>query len=101
MKKKAMIRNYLTNSETWLSQGVGFKPAWLSNKTKGLNSVYLSAHMINRLLQENWKLIPNFFNGKNNFKNVTLQILNFTALIQKGNENLTLHHMGKTFISYM
>ena len=37
----------------------------------------LSVHMVNRLLHEDRKSIPNFFNGKNLFKNVTLQILNF------------------------
>ena len=68
--------------------------------------------------------IPNFFNGKKKlFKNVTLQILNFILMFnnkifliwcnvnfvstgfhcikqyKKSKENLTLHHMGKIFIS--
>ena len=35
--------------------------------------------MVNSLLRENRKYIPNVFNGKKKlFKNVTLQILNFT-----------------------
>ena len=37
--------------------------------------------MVNRLLRENRKYIPNFFNGKKKlFKNVTLQILNFILM---------------------
>ena len=36
----------------------------------------LSAHMVNRLLRENRKSIPNL-SGKKLFKNVTLRILNF------------------------
>ena len=38
---------------------------------------HLSEHMVNRLLLENRKSIPKFFNGKKLLKNVTLQILNF------------------------
>ena len=39
--------------------------------------------MVNRLLRENRKYIPNFFNGKkkNFFKNVTLRILNFILML--------------------
>ena len=37
--------------------------------------------MVNRLLRENRKYIPNFFNGKKLFKNVTLQILNFILML--------------------
>ena len=37
--------------------------------------------MVNRLLRENGKYIPNCFNGKKKlFKNVTLQILNFILM---------------------
>ena len=41
---------------------------------------HLSVHMVNHLLHENWKSIPNFFNGKKLFKDVTLQILNFIGI---------------------
>ena len=34
-------------------------------------------HVVNRLLRENRKSIPKFLSGKNFFKNVNLQILNF------------------------
>ena len=42
-----------------------------------LNLPHLSAHVVNRLLRENWKPIPKFLSGKKLFKNVTLQILKF------------------------
>ena len=45
-----------------------------------LTLAHLSAHVVNRLLRENWKSIPIFFNGKKIFKNVTLQILNFILI---------------------
>ena len=43
---------------------------------------HLSVHLVNRLLREKLKSIPNVFNGKKKkkkkrFKNVTLQILKF------------------------
>ena len=41
---------------------------------------HLSAHVVNLLLRENWKPIPNFFKGKKLFKNVTFQILNFLLI---------------------
>ena len=44
------------------------------NKAEQLNSVSSSAHVVNRLLRENPKSIPNFSNGNKLFKNVTLQI---------------------------
>ena len=43
-------------------------------------ATHLNAHVVNRLLREKWKSIPNFFNGKILLKNVTLQILNFILL---------------------
>ena len=89
------------------------------------NLSHLGAHMVNRLLCETWKSILKMFNcWKLKKKNVTLQILNFilisyiikkkspygvmlilslfqvTALNNtKSKENLTLHHMGKSFSS--
>ena len=45
-----------------------------SKKQQQKTLSYLSAHMVNRLLRENRKSIPNFFNDKKLFKNVTLQI---------------------------
>ena len=82
---------------------------------------YLSAHVVNRLLRENWNTIPKFLSGKILLKNVTVQILNFTpvsSLIKispygvrlnclcffllfnavKTDTKLTLHHMGTIFI---
>ena len=44
------------------------------SKISGLKT--RTAHVVNRLLRENRKSIPIFFNGKKLFKNVTLQILN-------------------------
>ena len=41
---------------------------------------HLSGHLINHLSRENWKSIPKFLSGKNFFKNVTLQILNYRRL---------------------
>ena len=41
---------------------------------------HLSAHVVNRLLCENWKTIPKYLSGKKLFKNVTLQILNFNPV---------------------
>ena len=42
-----------------------------------LNLSHLTAHVVNRLLREKRKSVPNYFNGKKLLKNVTLQILNF------------------------
>ena len=44
---------------------------------------HLSAHMVNRLLRENRKSIPNLFNAKKLVKNVTRQILNFILISNK------------------
>ena len=83
---------------------------------------HLSVHMVNRLLRENQKSIPNIFNGKNfkkcnppDFKFYLGKINNKTLLhmvqyyfcvcfhfikqYKKSKENLTLHHMGKIFFS--
>ena len=40
----------------------------------------LTVHVVNRLLRENQKTIPNFISGKKLLKNVTLQILNFIPI---------------------
>ena len=50
---------------------------WGKTKNTKKTLSHLSAHMVNRLLRENRKTIPKFLSGKNIFKNVTLQILNF------------------------
>ena len=89
-----------------------------------LNSVLSQCAHVNSLLRESRKYIQNFFTGKKKlFKNVTLQSLNFILMFndkifliwsnvnfvstgfhcikqyKKNKENLTLHHMGKIFIS--
>ena len=55
-------------------------PQYVSHRflvTKHLTLCHLSAHVVNRLLRENRKTITKILSGKNLFKNVTLQILNF------------------------
>ena len=46
---------------------------------------HLSAHMVNCLLRKNRKSIPTILSGKNLFKSVTLQILNFIPISQLKN----------------
>ena len=58
---------------------LGQNVAFLNYKKTHLNS-HLSVHLVNRLLRENWKSIPKLLSGKNFFKNVTLQILNYIEI---------------------
>ena len=51
---------------------------WIFYLRVYLNLSHLIAHVVNRLLRENRKSIPNFLSGIKLLKNVTLQILNFS-----------------------
>ena len=59
------------------NENMSFSAFFGQNPTLGLTLSHLGAHLVNRLLDESRKSIPNFLKGKKLLKNVTLQILNY------------------------